>query len=303
MSDAGQARPRGAPEATVGETLRQLRRKSRLTGQGLADLVGMSQAKISRIENGVGVVAPSDIVRIARALDAPQDLVDHMMEQAERLNDRMTDWRSSHGAVASLQREVAELEAATQVFRVFQPAVIVGLAQTSEYARAVLGATHEIRSKVAVEGGVAAVPEAISVRVRRQEVLAEPDKRFHFLMLEGVLSARFARPEDMVAQINRLRELSEQENIALRIIPSDAPLPIPPYHGFELLDDRIVIVDVFNTLITTRGNADIALYRVLFDRLEEIGTEEVHPILDRYVDLYLDLSRPRHHQDPHRSPG
>jgi hypothetical protein len=114
---------------------------------------------------------------------------------------------------------------------------------------------------------------------------------------ETVLNNRLGRPEDMPAQIHRLSELAKQENVTLRIIPSGAELPIPPYHGFELLDDRCVIVDVFNTLLTTQGQADTALYRLVFDRLEASATDEIQPILDRYLDVYLDLSRPRRRRD------
>jgi transcriptional regulator with XRE-family HTH domain len=292
MTDDGVGMPPDSGDVPIGKVLAQLRRRAKLTGHQLARRVDMSQAKISRIENGVGFTAPGDVEILARTLGAPQATIDRLVEQAERSNDRMTDWRPTRGAVANMQREVEKLEASTSVFRVFQPAVIVGLAQTSEYARSVISATHKIRTGVTAEGGFAAVPEAVSVRVRRQEILAEPGKEFHFVMAEAVLSNRFGRPEDMPAQIHRLRELAAQGNITLRIIPSDAELDIPPYHGFELLDDRCVIVDVFNTPITTRGQSDTALYRRLFDMFDSKATDDIEPILDRYLNFYLDQSRP-----------
>jgi hypothetical protein len=58
------------------------------------------------------------------------------------------------------------------------------------------------------------------------------------------------------------------------------------------LDDRVVVVDVFNTSLTARGRLDVALYRQVFDTLEAAATDDIDPILDRYLDLYLDLSRP-----------
>jgi transcriptional regulator with XRE-family HTH domain len=296
VTDEGPVRSLGSAEH-FGDELRELRHRANLTGQQLATRVKMSQAKISRIENGVGAASPADVERIARALETPQATIDRLVEGAKRSNNRMTDWRTSHGAVAHTQREVAQLEATARVFRVFQPTVVVGLAQTSEYARAVLGATHEIRSSVVREGGAAAVPEAVSVRVRRQEVLADPDKQFHFVMMEAVLRNRFGRPEDMPAQIHRLRELAEQENVTVRIIPLDVELPIPPYHGFELLDDRCVTVDLFNTQLTTQGQADTTLYRHLFDKLDASATDDIQPVLDRYLEIYLDLSRPRRRRD------
>jgi transcriptional regulator with XRE-family HTH domain len=261
-----------------------------MTGHELAGRVGMSQAKISRLENGIGIHAVGDVRRIAQQLDAPPDLIERLVELTERAGDQMTDWRPARGVVASMQREVEQLEAGTHTFRVFQPAVVVGLAQTNEYMRAVLGAAHGIRS----------VPEAVSVRVRRQEALSDPHREFRFVMTETVLRNRLCKPQYMPAQLQRLRDLAALPNVSLRLIPSDAELTIPPYHGFELLDDRIVIVDVFNTLVTTRGRSDIALYQEVFDRLERNATEDVDPILDRYLDHYLDLARSGRRQQPAR---
>jgi transcriptional regulator with XRE-family HTH domain len=270
-----------SPDEALGSILGRLRRAAGLTGQELGRLVGMSQAKISRLETGVGIPAAGDVRRIAEKLEAPPDLIERLVELTERAGDQMTDWRPARGVVASMQREVEQLEGGTHTFRVFQPAVVVGLAQTDEYMRAVLGATHGIRS----------VSEAVSVRVRRQEALSDPNRQFRFVMTETVLRNRLCKPQHMPGQLQRLRDLAALPNVSLRLIPSDAELAIPPYHGFELLDDRIVIVDVYNTLVTTRGRSDVALYQEVFDRLELNGTEDIDPIIDLYLDHYLDLAR------------
>jgi len=83
--------------------------------------------------------------------------------------------------------------------------------------------------------------------------------------------------------------------VTLSIIPGDADLSIPTYHGFELLDDRYVMVDLFNTTMMSRGHADTSLYRQVFDNLEEAGTTEIDDVLDKYFEIYLDLSRRRSH--------
>lgn len=137
------------------------------------------------------------------------------------------------------------------------------------------------------------VSEAVSARVRRHEVLAERGKQFRFVMAESVLNNRLCRPADMLAQLDRIREVAREDNVTVTIVPADAPWPIPPYHGFELLDDRSVLVDLFNTTLVSRGRADVRLYREVFDAVERSGTTDIDPILDRYFDLYLDLSRQR----------
>jgi hypothetical protein len=61
-----------------------------------------------------------------------------------------------------------------------------------------------------------------------------------------------------------------------------------PYHGFELLDDWCVLVDLINTTLVSRGRADIRLYAEVFDALLEQSTTDIDAILDRYFTYYLD---------------
>ena len=277
-------------ELPLGERIARLRRRAVLTGTQLGQAAGMSQAKISRIENGLTAVDPQDVFRLARVLNASEDDTRRLLDLAERGHNRMTDWRPTQLGAAGRQREFEQLEAATREFRVFQPTVVVGLLQTSEYARAVLSRFTELSANRTAPSNVD-VSEAVSARVRRHQVLAEAGKHFRFVMAESVLMNRLCRPADMLAQLDRIREVARQSNVTVTMVPADAPWPIPPYHGFELLDDRSVSVDLFNTTTVSRGRADIRQYRELFDKIEECGTTRIDPLLDRYFDLYLDLSR------------
>ncbi|MEV6345666.1 helix-turn-helix transcriptional regulator [Actinoplanes sp. NPDC051851] len=272
-----------------GVAIARMRREARLTGQQLGQMVRMSQAKISRIETGQTTASPGDVGRLARALGASREITDRLVAQATSTHNRMTDWRQTTGSVGGIQSEVAHIEHKTHEFRLFQPNVIVGLAQTSEYARAVISSIDVVYGRREEAGRVVSVAESVSARVRRQEVLAEPTRRFHFLMAESALSSRVAEPVHMLAQIDRLRQLSKQENISLRIIPADADLPFPLIHGFELLDDACVVVDTFNTVMMSRGHDDIVAFRKVFDTLEGVAAAEVAPLLERYRRQYRDL--------------
>jgi transcriptional regulator with XRE-family HTH domain len=284
-----------ADDASVGEALARVRRAKKVTGQQLGKLAGMSQAKVSRIETGAVSVDPKDVEAIAKALGMSTEDQNRLVERATRSHNRMTDWQPTQANVVDRQLEFVRIEAETRVFRVFQPAVVVGLLQTSEYARAILSRFQLdlIASRTGEAPGV--VSEAVSARVRRHEVLADRRKHFQFVMTETVLNNRVCRPTDMLAQLDRLREVSRQDNVTLSIIPADAPLSIPPYHGFELLDDRYVMVDLYNTTMMSRGRADTSLYRQVFDNLEEAGTVEIDQVIDKYFEIYLDLSRRRSH--------
>jgi transcriptional regulator with XRE-family HTH domain len=264
-----------------------LRRRRGLSGRQLGELVGMSQAKISRIETGAGPAEPGDVEAIARALDAGEDEIRRLAGRAAvRMQNRMTDWRMIGVGVIRQQERMAELEAATTTYRVFQPIMVHGLLQTSEYARAVLGGFD------LPAFGFGGVAEAVSARVKRQEVLTHPRKTFQFLLAEGALANLLGPPAVMLGQIERLRTAARQDNIELGIVPLDRQWEVPPMHGFDILDDQRVEIDLLNTGLTTEGAADVRMYRTVFDTLRKQAAEDLGGLLDRYLERYLELARP-----------
>src|SRR2546430_11494846 len=127
--------PSPGNEDSVGRILARMRTAKNLTGKQLAVLVGMSQPKISRLERGIGAADPEDVARIARALGADEPEVLRLVEIVERSQAGVSDWLPNPDRLASRQITVARSEAESHTFRVFQPAVIPGPLQTSEYAR------------------------------------------------------------------------------------------------------------------------------------------------------------------------
>ncbi|GIF77145.1 helix-turn-helix domain-containing protein [Asanoa siamensis] len=275
------------PEDSLGTTLARLRRAKSLTGRELARQVGMSQPKISRLENGVGLPDPADVARVARALGAPDDVVRHLVDLAEHGQNRMTDWRAFTTSLPGRQGSVRELESDARSLRVFQPLVIPGLLQTSEYARAVLASFQHVISPASDAAGSVAVAEAVATRVARQAILADPDRTFHFVMLEAVFESRFYPPEIMPAQITRIREIAAQGNVTISVIPDDARLRTLPMNGFELVDDELAVIDLLNTSISTRGTHDIAMYRQVFDEYAATATDDLAGLLDRHFQEYV----------------
>jgi hypothetical protein len=95
----------------------------------------------------------------------------------------------------------------------------------------------------------------------------------------------------MAAQIERLREVGGQHNVTLAVLPATTRLAYPPLHSFAVFDDRMVLVDVINTFLTSRGRADLDQYLRVFEALEAQAVTDVRPFLDRYQQHFLRLSR------------
>jgi transcriptional regulator with XRE-family HTH domain len=268
-----------------------MRRARRLTGAQLAAIVGMSQPKISRIERGRGLPDPGDVGALARALGADEDRARALMERAERSHDRMTDWRPTSAVLASRQNNMADWESAAEVVRDFQPVMLAGLLQTSGYAKATLQVFQRLAPLDTDELTESAVLAAVSARIRRQEVLADQSRSFRFVITEAVLRTAICTPAEMLAQIGHLREIAARRgNVSIAVVPDGAPVDVPPMHGFTLLDDKLIVVDIYNTGLISRGRKDLESYRRVFDVFDDRATA-IEPTLDKYEALYVERLR------------
>ncbi|MEU4238700.1 helix-turn-helix transcriptional regulator [Actinoplanes sp. NPDC026619] len=276
-------------DESVGAVLARMRRSKRITGAKLAAIVGMSQPKISRIERGKGLPDPEDVGVLARALGADESDAQALMARAERLSDRMTDWRPTSVGLADRQKTLADWESAAKVVRAFEPALVLGLLQTDGYARLVLQAFQRLTPAAADSPTEASLLAAVSARVSRRQVLADQSKSFNIILSEAVLKRRTYPPLEMLNQIHRIREIAaEHDNVRIVMLPDDAPVGVPLMHGFSLYDDTLVVVDLFNTGLISRSRRDVESYRQVFDILDE-QTVDIGPILDRYESSYIEM--------------
>jgi hypothetical protein len=172
--------------------------------------------------------------------------------------------------------------------RVFQPTVIAGLLQTSQYARAVLSAYRTELADDLIADSALAVSEAVAARMQRSQVLDDPDRQFAIIMTESSLSNQMCPPAEMLAQIARLREVAQQPNVSIRIVPKAARWPFPPLHGFELMGDRHVLVDLLNGSIVSRGGRrTVRQYQRVFDAIDAVAASEIDTILNEHQKSYV----------------
>ena len=280
------------PGEPLGAILARWRKRRKLTGQALGDLVGMSQAKISRLETGAVAAEPGDVRLLAQALELPPTEADRVVELAEHADNQLTDWTPAGRAFGDSQRQYGRMEAVAKELRVFQPTVIPGLMQTSEYARAIMSTAREAVNGAGLADSAIAVSDGVNARMKRNEVLDLADHQFHFLITEQVLRNRVCEPAEMIAQIHRITALAAYPNVDLRIVTDDAVLPIAPYHGFVVADDRWVSVDLFNASVMSRGRKTVHAYRSVFDALEAVSRSDVGELLVHYEDHYARMLLP-----------
>lgn len=110
--------------------------------------------------------------------------------------------------LVKLQNEAAAI-------RCLQLLVVPGLLQTREYAAAVHEADEFLPSE--------SVERSVAIRLRRQEVLEDPDPPvFHVVLDESVVLRVVGDPEVMACQLEHLIHLNERNHITIQVHPFDA---------------------------------------------------------------------------------
>ncbi|GIJ48909.1 transcriptional regulator [Virgisporangium aliadipatigenens] len=268
-----------------GRTIRGLRRAKSMTGQQLAVRVGLSQAQISRIETGAVVPAADEVRAIAEALDLSDGETERLLERARATASWAHEMQVHSGELSAEQDLMANLERNTRISRAFTPGTLFGLLQTAEYARAVFTGLQRAGFRVGDER--MPVARAVAARIRRQEALGDHGKKFVFVMPESVLQVRVCAPVHMLSQLEHLRVLARESNVTIGIIPEEVQIAVVPVDTFNLLDDKIVLIDHLTTFVTSRSQVHLATYSRVFKALEAQAVTEIDEILEKHKARYI----------------
>lgn len=284
------------PEQTepLGRLLFRLRQERDLTSSALSRESHVSQSQISKIEN-LQIIPSADAVgKIAVALRLSTDAVDQLVEWARR--DKLEAARArgprrpaeqAAGPTGEIkQRDWMREEAKGTRIRNFEPIVVPGLLQTSEYARRVLNGFHSVEygDDDQTWPNTAA---ALSLRAARQERLYHTDVMYEFIILEQVLRFRFGAadwPVLMADQIQRIEGAFKLPNVSIRIVPEATILSCPPVEAFTIVDEAVVLTE--STLGGGRRDWERKKIDVGVRAFEHFwnrsSAEDVLPILSRY---------------------
>ncbi|MFG1615247.1 helix-turn-helix domain-containing protein [Nonomuraea wenchangensis] len=267
----------------LGGQLRQLREAAGLSGKELAERVRWQPSKVSRLENARQTPTEDDVVTWAQAVGAAPDLTDDLISQALALQERHDSWKQRYrSGLAAIQEDMRDLEARTRLFRAFEPGIIMGLLQTSEYAR------HVFRKVKRLYSAADQIDAAVRVRMQRQEILYDRGRTFRFVVPESALRTMLAPADVMRGQIDRLLAVSTLPNVEFGVIPAETELPSAPINGFWIYNDAMVGVATMTKDLVLREPDDLAFYVQAFDdfakvaAFDENGREVMMRILHAY---------------------
>ncbi len=245
--------------------LRGLRAGAGLTTYQLAERLGWSQSRVTRIENGVIQASADDADAWAEATGADPGTRADLSALAYSAWNEVRSWRVSHrGGLAARQREVSQMEHQAAEIRQFQPEAIPGLLQSEAYARRTLELA-DVTGKGGADAGARA-------RIKRQSVLRESGHAFDFVLGEGALRWRPGARELMTEQLGHLLAAASLPSVSLSVIPFDRDAVQAYQHAFTIYripDAPTVMVEFFHGETFPSLPAEIELYERLFANFKD----------------------------------
>lgn len=195
---------------SLGSEVRALRKSADLRLEELAELCGWSRATLGRIEVGTKTPTETEIAIILGTLGVRGRERTRLFELARNAHQSHW-WEVGSTSLPSQLVALVDFERMATKITDVQLALVPGLLQTADYARAVVGAGgvdgEELESRVAL-------------RLGRQSVLTRKKPvEFHAILDESVLCRMIGGRAVMQEQLLHIVRMSQRPNITVSVVP------------------------------------------------------------------------------------
>lgn len=241
--------------------LGQLRALSGLTVRELQRRLDLSNhARLSRIQSGASLPDKTLTEAWLVHTGADEQTRERVLALLQAAHAETVKWSDAlaDAGVRHLQDVAAAREQAATLICSYEQAYVPGLAQTSDYARALL-ARFDLDMDLA---------GAVAARMRRQELLYGTGREFRFVLTRRALAWTPSPEVSMAAQLAKLVELDRQPTVQVRILDDDAPV-MGSYSSFNMYvgDESQVTIELENDEVRLTDEESVATYRARFDEL------------------------------------
>ncbi|MFI5588568.1 helix-turn-helix domain-containing protein [Amycolatopsis sp. NPDC051758] len=208
-------------------SLREVREARKYGLRELSRALEIDPQLLSQWERGQRVPPVEEVARILGYLRVSREVTKRLLHLAKHAKD--PNWLDSNPSdLPTALTGIIEYERTATKITNWTPAIVPGLLQTPDYARAILGAGRI---------GEEEVDRRLVKRLHRQAILTKPEPvRLHAIIGEAAIRTRVGDEDTMSDQIDHLVEVVQQPNISLRIVPLDAgyhPGLIGPFIVYE----------------------------------------------------------------------
>jgi transcriptional regulator with XRE-family HTH domain len=254
-----------ANRARVASELRRTREDSELSGERVAEALGWSQSKLSRIETARFGVSIPDLARLLSYYGVDEDVRAELLTAAAEDSGVAGAWIVRAGGAPRRQREVSAVESRVARMRQYHPVVIPGQLQSREYSRALAAAAGF------------ADPEGIaSRRMQRQRLLDSEDGPDYEAVVDERSIWRWPGPPSVIqGQIQHLVDRATLATVSVRVLPMGGQAGAIGLSPFLIYDfsaktsPRTVLIETVTTDLYLSASEDVSGYVDLFARLTD----------------------------------
>lgn len=198
-------------QRTVSAKLRALRTDKGLSCADVAHALDCSETKISRMETGERGLYADDVAAVLGFLRAPSETRHELLGLVRDGQER--NWHEIHGKLPTNWKDLIRFENDAVAISNYEPLVIPGLAQTPDYARAIIHGTNPRLSDGEVE-------TLVATRLSRQVILSRrPAPKVHLIVDEMVLRRPVGDAAVLRDQLRQLRALADRPNVTVQVVP------------------------------------------------------------------------------------
>lgn len=244
----------------LGAELRRFREDAGLSGTQVANALGWSQSKVSRVETGRFGASLEEVAALLDYYGAPEEVRAELLAAVARREGLEGAWVVRAGGPRRRQAELGAVETRVRRLRQYAPVIVPGLLQAPSYARAVAAAL-----------GFSDVQGITERRVARQEVFARAAAPYEVVIDARALlrwpAGRGVREE----QLRRLLEV-DPAYVDLRVLPlgTGSALALGGFMVYEFTEDGgdVVMVESQTADTYLSAETDVTAYGEAFDRLQ-----------------------------------
>jgi transcriptional regulator with XRE-family HTH domain len=258
--------------------LRRLRERTELTADQVAKQMKWSASKLSRFENAHTIPRAVEIRKLLTLYDVEGSYADDLLALAREAAGKGW-WETFSSTLPPEYAALIGMEAEARSALSWEPLIVPGLLQTADYAREVTNGYLEQIDPVPPSE----TNRRVEARLARQQVLTRDNPlRLSAVLDQSVLQRRFGNPDVMRSQIKRLLEMSECDNISLRILPLHGRHPIGTgafalFQFGEVHDvahQDVVYIENLTGGRYVEEEDEVFRYRRAFSRLSDLSLDE-----------------------------
>jgi len=256
----------------LGAGLRRAMEHAGYNGTQMADELGWSQGRVSRLLAGK---------RGGSGIDVSAFLAVCGVKGAERerllgLSGEYTQpsWFIQHGAAVPKEiRTLIDLEARATALCEFQTSLVPGLLQTPEYARVVLCQSATVPDEE--------IEDRVQARLERQELLSRRRAQIcTFFLHEHAMCLPVSGSTVMSDQLHHLLRLSVRPNVTIRVVPKEVGAHAGMAGPFTVMIIRdfkpMVYLENETSSLFLETPVEIQAYRSIVAALNETALDKRH---------------------------